>query len=152
MKRKSKDTEHFQIVDGTIVMEEKDIPNLTESENIKISFYVKTLGYDIVFIEPEPKKKYYFTVEKAEKYLKKKDKAGLATFNELRKDADIVTAEYKALKKAEKEGGKNKPNSDEIKMAQKAMISAQRDAYIAQKKWFKETYGIEEYDIVRKEY
>lgn len=152
MARKKKEVEHFQIVDGKILMEEKDIPNLSESENTKISFYVKTLGYELLFIEPEPKKKNYFTADKAERYLKKKDKAGLKTFKDFKKEADKLTAEYKELKKAEKAGGKDKPEEAKVKEAQKAMISAQKDAFIAQKKWFKESYGIDEYDKVRKEY
>lgn len=141
-------------------MEEKDIDNLSDAENTKIAFYVKTLGFEVVFVEPEPKKKNYFTVEKAEKYLKKKDKEGLKKFKSFKKDADKKTAEYKELvaskKYAETEEGKKEgkvaPDDATIKDAQKAMVSSQKDAFIEQKKWFKETYGIEEYDIVRKEY
>lgn len=151
MAKKKKEIKHYRIDNGKILMEEKDIANLTEEENIQIAFYVKTLGYELLFLEPEPRQKNYFTVEKAEKYLKK-DKEGLKKFNSFKKEADKVTAEYKALKMEEKEGGKNKPNKETIKEARRAMVSAQRDAFIAQKKWFKETYGIEEYDKVRKEY
>lgn len=151
MARKKKEIEHFRIIDNKVVMEEKDISNLTESENTKIAFYVKTLGYDLVFVEPEPKKKNYFTADKAEKYLKK-DKAGLKTFKDFKKDADKVTEEYKELKKAEKAGGEDKPDGSKVIEAQKAMITAQRDAFLKQKEWFKNTYGIEEYDKVRKEY
>ena len=63
-KKKEKKVEHFQIVDGKILMEEKDIANLSDTENAKIAFYVKTLGYEVYFVEPEPKKKRSFTVAK----------------------------------------------------------------------------------------
>ena len=152
MARKKKEVEHFQIIDGKIVMKEEDINNLTEAENTKIAFYAQTLGYEVAFLEPEPKKKNYFTVEKAEKYLKKKDKAGLKEFRDFKKEADKITAEYKKLKKAEKEGGDKAPSEEEVKEARRAMISAQKDAFIEQKKWFKDRYGIDEYDAVRKEY
>lgn len=147
-----KPVEHFKVVDGNkIVMEEKDINNLSDAENTKIAFYVKTLGFDLVFIEPEPTKKNYFTVAKAEKYLAK-DKEGLKKFQSFKKSAEKITEDYKALKKAEKEGGEKAPDEAAVKEARKAMISAQKDAFIAQKKWFKETYGVDEYDKVRKEY
>lgn len=145
MARKKKEVEHFQVVDGKIIMEEKDIENLTEKENTKISFYVKTLGYEVVFLEPEPKKKNYFTIEKAEKYLKKNDKSKLKTFNDIKNEANRITEEYKNIKKTSKD-------QKEIKDARKKMITAQREAFIEQKEWFKDTYGIEEYDKVRKEY
>ena len=151
MARKKKEVEHFRIADGKIIMEENDIANLSDSENTKISFYVKTLGYDLVFVEPEEKKKNYFTAEKAERYLKKKDKEGLKTFTDFKKDADKVTAEYKELKAAEKKGGKDKPDEEAVNQARKAMVTAQRKAYLDQKKWFKETYGIDQYDKVRKD-
>ncbi len=144
MARKKKEIKHYQLIDNKVVMEEKDIVNLTENEHIEIAFYVKTLGYELVYIVPEPKKKNYFTVEKAEKYLKK-DKAGLKKFRDFRKNADKVTAEYKDIKKTSNDESK-------IKEARKAMITAQREAFIKQKEWFKDTYGIEEYDKVRKEY
>jgi hypothetical protein len=144
MARKKKEVKHYQIIDEKVVMEEKDIANLTESEHVEIAFYVKTLGYELVYIEPEPKKKNYFTVEKAEKYLKK-DKEGLNKFKAFKKNADKLTAEYKDIKKTSEDDAK-------IKEAQKKMITAQREAFIEQKNWFKDTYGIEEYDKVRKEY
>ena len=152
MARKKKEVEHFTITDGKIVMEEKDINNLTEAENTKIAFYVKTLGFDLVFVEPEPKKKNYFTAEKAEAYLKKKSKEELIAFKNFKIDADKATKEYKDLKAAEKKGGKDKPDEATVNEARKAMVKAQREAFQAQKKWFKDTYGIEEYDKVRKEY
>ncbi len=152
MPRKKKEIEHFKIADGKIIMEEQDIANLSDSENTKISFYVKTLGYEVVFIEPEEKKKNYFNAEKAERYLKKKDKEGLKKFKSFTEEADKVTAEYKEIKAAEKKGGKDKPDEAAVKEAQKAMITAQRKAFQDQKDWFKETYGPEEYDKVRKEY
>ncbi len=151
MARIKKEVEHFKVVDKTIVMYEEDIPKLTEAENTKIAFFVQTLGYEMVFVEPEPKKKNYFTVEKAERFLRK-DKEGLEAFREFKKKADKVTAKYKALKKAEKEGGEDAPSEAEVKEAQRAMISAQKDAFIDQKKWFKETYGEDAYEKVRKEY
>lgn len=151
-KKKEKKVEHFQIVDGKILMEEKDIANLSDTENAKIAFYVKTLGYEVYFVEPEPKKKRSFTVAKAEKYLAENDKAGLKKFREFKKDADKVTTEYKALKQAEKKGGKDKPDEAAVKAAQKAMVTAQREAFLAQKEWFKDKYGIEEYDVVRNDY
>ena len=144
MARKKKEIKHYQLIDEKVVMEEKDIANLTESEHVEIAFYVKTLGYELVYIEPEPKKKNYFTVEKAEKYLKK-DKEGLKKFRAFKKNADKLTEEYKDIKKTSEDQAK-------IKEAQKAMITAQREAFIAQKEWFKDTYGLEEYDKVRKEY
>ena len=144
MARKKKEIKHYQLVDKKVVMEEKDIANLTENEHIEIAFYVKTLGYELVYIEPEPKKKNYFTVEKAEKYLKK-DKEALKKFRSFKKSADQLTVEYKEAKKENKD-------EDQIKEAQKKMITAQREAFIAQKEWFKDTYGIDEYDKVRKEY
>lgn len=152
MARKKKEIEHFRIVDGKIIMKETDIANLSDSENTKIAFYVKTLGYDLVFEEEEEKKKEYFNVEKAERYLKKKDKEGLETFKSFTEEADKATAEYKEVKAAEKKGGKDKPDEATVKEAQKAMITAQRIAFQKQKDWFKETYGQDEYDKVRKEY
>lgn len=151
MARKKKEIKHYQIIDDKIVMEEKDIVNLSETEHKEIAFYSKTLGYELVYIEPEPKKKNYFTVEKAEKYLKK-DKEGLKKFKAFKKDADRITEEYKELKKAERDGGKDKPDKTKVNEARKAMVTAQRSAFLAQKEWFKDTYGIEEYDRVRKEY
>ena len=145
MARRKKEVEHFKIADGKIIMEEKDIANLTEEENLKIAFYAKTLGYEVVFIEPEPKKSNYFTIAKAEKYLKKKDKEGLKRFNDLKKDANKLTEEYKEIKKSG-------ADEDKVKEARKNMITAQREAFIAQKEWFKDTYGIDEYDKVRTEY
>lgn len=145
MARKKKEVEHFKVVDGKIIMEEKDIANLTEAENTKISFYVKTLGFEVVFVEPEPKKNNYFTVAKAEKYLAKKDKAGLKKFKSFKNDADKLTEEYKEIKR---NGGDEK----KVKEAQRKMIIAQREAFISQKEWFKDTYGIDEYDKVRTEY
>ena len=145
MARKKKVVEHFKIADGKIIMEEKDIANLTEAENTKISFYVKTLGFEVVFVEPEPKKSNYFTVAKAEKYLKKKDKEGLKIFKEFKNEADKLTEEYKEIKKSGADENK-------VKEAQKKMITAQRDAFISQKEWFKDTYGMDEYDKVRIEY
>ena len=44
MARKKKEVEHFTIKDGKIVMEEKDINNLTEAENTKI---VSGLGIEL---------------------------------------------------------------------------------------------------------
>ena len=152
MAKKKKTVDHFKIDSGRIIMEEKDIANLTEAENTKISFYVKTLGYEVVFLEPEPKKSNYFTVEKAERYLRRKDKEGLKVFKSFKEDADKITLEYKELKKAEKQGGKSAPDKEKVDEARIAMITAQRDAFLAQKQWFKDTYGIEEYDKVRKEY
>lgn len=151
MARTKKKVEHFKVIDKTIVMYEEDIPNLTEAENTKIAFFVQTLGYEMVFVEPEPKKKCYFTVEKAEKYLRK-NKEDIETFRGFKKQADKATAKYKALKKAEKEGGEGAPDKEEVKQARNAMVSAQRDAFIAQKQWFKDTFGVDEYDKVRKEY
>lgn len=145
MAKKKKVIQHYKVEDGKILMEKKDIPNLTKEENDEIAFYVKTLGFELLFIEPEPKKKNYFTVEKAEKYLKKKDKEGLKKFKDFKKDADKLTTKYKDVKK-------NSEDEAEIKNAQKAMITAQREAFIAQKNWFKDTYGIEEYDKVRKDF
>lgn len=145
MARKKKAVEHFKIADGKIIMEEKDIANLTEAENIKISFYVKTLGFEMVFVEPEPKKSNYFTIAKAEKYLRKKDKEGLKKFNELKIEANKLTEKYKEVKKSG-------ADEDKVKEARKNMITAQREAFISQKEWFKDTYGIDEYDKVRTEY
>lgn len=145
MARKKKEVEHFKIDDGKIIMEEKDIANLTEAENIKISFFVKTLGFEVVFIEPEPKKSNYFTVAKAEKYLRKKDKEGLKKFNAIKEEANKLTEDYKEIKKSG-------ADDDKVKEARKNMITAQRKAFISQKEWFKDTYGIDEYDKVRTEY
>ena len=152
MARKKKEVEHFKTEGNQVLMKEADITNLTEFEKEKISFFVQTLGYEMVFIEEEPKKKNYFTVEKAEAYLRRNDKECLETFRDFKKKADKVTAKYKALVQAEKDGGEGAPDKDEIQEARNAMVSAQRDAFIAQKQWFKDTYGIDVYDKVRKEY
>lgn len=153
MAKQKKEVQHFRVIDEKIVLEEKDIPNLTEEENTKIAFFVKTLGYEVVFVEPEPKKSNYFTVAKAEKYLnQKRDKEGLKKFRDFKKKADQATAEYKAIKKAEKEGGEDKPSEDKVNEARRAMIIAQKDAFLAQKEWFKDTFGTDEYERVRKEY
>lgn len=145
MAQKKKEIEHFRIEEGKVLLEEKDIENLTEKENKKISFYVKTLGYEVIFLEPEPKKNNYFTIAKAEKYLKKNDKKNLKAFNDIKNEANKVTEEYKDIRKTSKD-------QKVIKEARKKMITAQREAFIEQKEWFKDTYGIEEYDKVRKEY
>lgn len=151
MARKKKEKELFKTVDNKVIMEEKDITNLSDFDREKIAFFVRTLGYEMVFIEPEVKKNNYFTVEKAEKYLKE-NKGDLNTFRAFRVDADKVSAKYKELKKAQKEGGKNKPSDEEVRQARNAMVIAQREAFNEQKQWFKDTYGVEEYDKARKEY
>ena len=152
MARKKKEVEHFKTEGNQVLMKEEDITNLTEFEKEKISFFVQTLGYEMVFIEEEPKKNNYFTVDKAEAFLRKNDKEGLEAFRDFKKKADKVTAKYKALVQAEKDGGDGAPDKEEIKEARNAMVTAQRNAFLAQKEWFKETYGIDTYHKVRKEY
>lgn len=145
MAKKKKEVKHYQVVDEKVLMEEKDIVNLTETEHTEIAFYVKTLGYELLYIEPEPKKSNYFTIDKAEKYIIDNDKARLKKFRSFKKDANKATEEYKTIKK-------NSQDEAEIKEARKKMITSQRIAFNEQKEWFKDTYGIEEYDRVRKEY
>jgi hypothetical protein len=147
---KKKEVKYYELVNKTIVMYEEDVVKLTEEDNKMISFYHNVLGYEICFLKPEEKKKNYFKIEKAEKYILKKDKARIEEFKAIKAEADKLVAQYTALKAKQKVGGKEAPALAEVEAAKKAQINAQRKAYAEQKKWFKETYGQEAYDEVRK--
>ena len=55
----------FEVKENKIYILEENLSKLTEADNTKIAFYSKTLGYEVVFTTPEPKKKNYFTIDKA---------------------------------------------------------------------------------------
>ena len=148
----------FEVKDKEILILKENLSKLTSSDNEQIAFYVNTLGFEVKFVEPEPKKKNYFTIEKATEYIKEHDKKSLKEFAALKAEADKLAATYKSLKAAQKkaeaenatdEDKKNAPKEADVKAAQKAQIVAQREAFAAQKEYFKTKYGKEAYDTVR---
>ena len=97
----------------------------------------------LCWLEEEVKTRNDFTVEKAKKYIKKNgSKEELKKFEELSKKAEKLAAEYKELKAA--------GSTDEAKAKQKEMLKESGNAFRSQKKWFKDTYGEDVYDQVRK--
>lgn len=153
-----KEVSLFEVKENKIYILEENLSKLTEADNTKIAFYSKTLGYEVVFTTPEPKKKNYFTIDKAIAYINAYDKKSLKEFNAFKEKADKLAAEYKALKAAEKkakakdateEDKANAPKKEAVKDAQKAQIIAQREAFTKQKEYFKKKYGKEAYDTVR---
>ena len=148
----------FEVKDKEILILKENLSKLTSSDNEQIAFYVNTLGFEVKFVEPEPKKKNYFTIEKATEYIKANDKKSLKEFVAFKEKADKLAAEYKELKAAQKkaeaenateEDKANAPKEDAVKAAQKAQIVAQREAFTKQKEYFKKKYGKEAYDTVR---
>lgn len=148
----------FEVKDKEILILKENLSKLTSSDNEQIAFYVNTLGFEVKFIEPEPKKKNYFTIEKATEYIKENDKKSLKEFVAFKAEADKLAAAYKEMKAAQKkaeaenateEEKKNAPAEADVKAAQKAQIVAQREAFTKQKEFFKKKYGQEAYDIVR---
>ena len=105
--------------DQQIILKKEDIVKLTKSDNAEIKFYVNTLGFDVVFIEEEPKVKHYFNVVRAEKYIKKHDKDSLAAFQKIAEGVD------------------------------KKDVKSCGDAFRKQKEWFIKKYGKEAYDEAR---
>ena len=159
MAKKKVEQKVYELKDNKIIMLEADIPKLTQEDKDKISFYHNVLGHEMCFIQPEEKVKEYFRLAAAKKYLKKRDKAGLAEFEKIAAKADKAAAAYKTLKAAEKaaaadgateEDKKAAPTPEALAAAQKDMISEQREAFKKQRAWFKEKYGEEAYDEVRK--
>lgn len=159
MAKKKPEQKLYELKDKKILMYEADIPKLSAEDKEMISFYHNVLGHEMVFIQPEEKVKEYFRLENAKKYLKRKDKDALAEFNKLAAKADKAAAAYKKLKEAEKaakaegateEQKKAAPAAEAVAAAQKDMINEQREAFKAQRAWFKETFGEEAYDEVRK--
>lgn len=153
-----KEVSLFEVKDGKIYILEEDLPKLTDADNTKIAFYAKTLGYEVVFTKPEPKKKNTFKIGNAIAYIEATDKKYLKEFNAMKAEADKLADAYKELatklKDAEAEGStvtkeELKQLKADAKAAQKAMIIAQRDAFTAQKDAFKAKYGQEAYDQVR---
>ena len=148
----------FEVKDKEILILKENLSKLTSSDNEQIAFYVNTLGFEVIFIEHEPKKKNYFTIEKATEYIKENDKKSLKEFVAFKAEADKLAAAYKEMKAAQKkaeaenateEEKKNAPAEADVKAAQKAQIVAQREAFTKQKEFFKKKYGQEAYDIVR---
>ena len=154
----AKKTKELFKVDGDKIMV-YDIVALAEDPEAAKKFRAyKTLGYEIVEVKPEPKKRNTFTIEKAQEYIKAHDKKGLKSFASIKDEAATLADEYRNLKAAEKkakatdateEDKKAAPTAEEVKAAQRAMITAQRTAFAAQKKYFKEKYGEEAYNEVR---
>ena len=153
-----KEVSLFEVKENKIYILEENLSKLTEADNTKIAFYSKTLGYEVVFTTPEPKKKNYFTIDKAIVYINAYDKKSLKEFKALKEEADKLAAAYKELKAAQKkaeakdateEDKKKAPKAEDVKAAQKAQIVAQREAFTAQKEYFKKKYGKEAYDAVR---
>lgn len=149
----------FDIEGKEIHILKENISKLESSDQEQIAFYVNTLGFEVKFVDPEPKKKNYFTIEKAVEYIKSNDKKSLKEFEDLKAEANKLAAEYKklnaALKKAEAKGAteedkKNAPTEEEVKEAQTAQIKAQRKAFADQKDFFIKKYGKEVYTAVRK--
>ena len=140
---KKKEVKLYEIKDNMIIMKKSDIANLSPEDNTEIGFYAKTLGYEIVWNEEEAQTRNDFTVDKAKKYIKKNgSKEELKKFEELSKKAEKLAAEYKELKAA--------GSTDEAKAKQKEMLKESGNAFRSQKKWFKDTYGEDVYDQVRK--
>ena len=155
---RKKAIELFEVNDNKVLIPEENIEKLTDSDKSKIAFYSKTLGYEVVFIKPEPQKRKSFTIDKATAYINAYDKKGLNAFTALKKDADKVTEKYKVLVQAKKQADSKDatkeekaaaPKENEIADARKAMIIAQKDAYIAQKNYFIDKYGEDAYKAVK---
>ena len=153
-----KAVEYYQLVDNKVVMQEADIVNLTEADQQKIAFYVNVLKYEMCFVEPEEKKRKTFKIEKAVAYIKKHDKTALAEFEALAAEAKKAAEAYKKLnaaaKAAKKDGASDDvkaaaPTNKKVKDAQKAMITANREAFLAQKAYFIEHYGDKDYEAVK---
>ena len=66
--------EETEVKEGKIYILEEDLPKLTDADNTKIAFYAKTLGYEVVFTKPEPKKKNTFKIGNAIAYIEATDK------------------------------------------------------------------------------
>lgn len=153
MARKKKEVEHYTIKDGKVLIEEKDIDILSEKENKKISFYVKTLGYEVVLLDEIPKTRKTFTLKKAEAYIKENDKKSLKEFKSLKVEADKTADEYRKLKELSKdENNPDKPTEKELIKARVNMINEERKAFIEMKGWFIAKYGKDGYDDARKLY
>ena len=138
-----------------VIMKEEDIINLSDSDKLKIEFYVNVLKFQVVFVEPEVKVRKTFKMENAYKYIKKNDKDSVEEFDNLKADANAAAATYKTLNAEYKKKLEDKVEVDEkqyaadLKAAKKAMIEKQKDAFIAQKNLFKEKYGEEAYEAVK---
>ena len=78
----------FEVKDKEILILKENLSKLTSSDNEQIAFYVNTLGFEVKFVEPEPKKKNYFTIEKATEYIKANDKKSLKEFVAFKEKAD----------------------------------------------------------------
>ena len=140
----------FSVQDNKLLIPEENIDKLTDADKSKIAFYNNTLGYEVIFTKPEPKKRKTFTIAKATLYIEANNKKGLKAFKALKEDADKAAKSYKSLVAAKKdENSENAPTDEEVKSARKAMIVAQKDAFIAQKKFFIETYGEDAYEAVK---
>ena len=63
-----------------VIMKEEDIINLSDSDKLKIEFYVNVLKFQVVFVEPEVKVRKTFKMENAYKYIKKNDKDSVEEF------------------------------------------------------------------------
>ena len=151
-----KEVSLFEVKDGKIYILEEDLPKLTDADNTKIAFYAKTLGYEVVFTKPEPKKKNTFKIGNAIAYIEATDKKYLKEFNAMKSEDDKLADAYKELATKLKDAEGSTVTKEELKQlkadakaAQKAMIIAQRDAFTAQKDAFKAKYGQEAYDQVR---
>lgn len=150
--------ELFKVEGKEILILKKDLSKLTSSDHEQIAFYVNTLGFVVKFTDPEPKKKNYFTIEKAIAYIKEHDKKSLTEFNDLKAEANKLAEKYKELNAAAKkakaedateEDKENAPKEEDLKAAQTAQIKAQRQAFSNQKDYFIKKYGEEAYITVR---
>ena len=152
--------ELYRIEDGKILT--TDVVALVKDEKVaeKVKAY-RALGYEVVEIEPEKAKKSKrktFKAGKAEAYINAYDKKSLKEFQDLKANANKLAAKYSSLVAAAKaalaenataEEKEAAPNEADIKAAQKKMITAQRDAFTKQRKFFIDKYGEEEYNAVR---
>ena len=80
-----KEVSLFEVKDKEILILKENLSKLTSSDNEQIAFYVNTLGFEVKFVEPEPKKKNYFTIDKAIVYMDRSSESrdALMALNEL---------------------------------------------------------------------
>ena len=97
MAKKKEAPKCYQLKNNMVIMEQKDIVNLTEEDRSIIEFHVNVLKFQMVFVEPEVKVRKTFKIENAYKYIAKKDKESIAEFDALKEAANEAVAKYKAL-------------------------------------------------------
>lgn len=146
-KREKKVKSLFEISGNTIRVKEEDLIALSndEEQSAKVAA-LKKLGYELELVKPEPKTRKTFTKAKAEAYIKAYDKKSLKAFAALEKDSKAAAAAYTELVAAHKKG---EASAEEVAEARKTMIRKSREAFTAQKKYFRDTFGDEAYETVK---